>query len=170
MARYGKEMAAVFDATRIDMFWVKVEKTDSCWIWKAFKNENGYGVFWVPKKLYLAHRISYELTTAKLKAGECVLHHCDNPACVNPAHLFVGDQKLNSLDRIKKGRHKPDRTSMYFGVHRQYDSGRWRAAIRVNNTGYKSLGVYVTEIKAAAVYNFHVAMNKLDLPLNKIVL
>lgn len=86
---------------------IKHDET-GCWVFQGYKNDQGYGKI-VCKKFFhreqLAHRISYLLhnSTIPLK-GQCVLHKCDNPSCVNPSHFFVGDRDLNNKDRAKKGR------------------------------------------------------------------
>lgn len=54
-----------------------------------------------------AHRVSYELFVGPIPAGMHVLHHCDNPPCVRPSHLFLGDAKVNAQDRAAKGRMTP---------------------------------------------------------------
>jgi hypothetical protein len=80
-------------------FWNKVTKTKKCWIWNA-ANKDGYGRF---GRKY-AHRISFEWHIGKIPEGLFVCHHCDNPSCVNPEHLFVGSNLDNVLDMISKGR------------------------------------------------------------------
>jgi hypothetical protein len=86
-------------------FWAKVHKTDGCWEWTAYRLKNGYGR--MKKKtaeLVLAHRISWEIHNGPIPNNLQVLHHCDNPSCVNPDHLFLGTVKDNMLDCARKGR------------------------------------------------------------------
>lgn len=87
-------------------FWKKVEirGNDECWLWKSCKNSHGYGRFGVGMKVYLAHRISYEMTFGEIPEGLLGLHKCDNPSCVNPNHIFLGTQEDNMHDAIRKGR------------------------------------------------------------------
>ena len=85
-------------------FWSKVDKTNTCWVWKAFKNDSGYGLFSIKRHMYRAHRIAWELTNGQIPDGIEVCHHCDNPACVRPDHLFLGTQNDNIQDGINKGR------------------------------------------------------------------
>jgi hypothetical protein len=98
-------------------FWAKVAKggPEECWLWLATKNNHGYGMIWAGKpdgNKTLAHRVSYELhfgpipTDTTLYHGITVLHRCDTPACVNPAHLFLGTQTINVADKVQKGRHR----------------------------------------------------------------
>lgn len=90
-------------------FWNKVEKTKTCWLWIGAKIGSKYGVIKVNQKNILAHRFSWELHRGEIPEGEgfhgiCVLHSCDNRNCVNPKHLFLGTQKDNMIDKVKKKR------------------------------------------------------------------
>ena len=86
-----------------DRFWMRIEKTHTCWIWKGGKNR-GYGQIDVNNKLIYTHRFSWELHYGTIPNGLHVLHSCDNPSCVNPEHLFLGTHKDNMQDMVKKGR------------------------------------------------------------------
>ncbi len=89
-------------------FWGKVLKTSSCWVWQGSTNECGYGEFWLSPRVVRAHRFSWLLHHGD-PAGAHVLHTCDNPACVNPEHLFLGTHTDNMKDMTRKGRGKPMR-------------------------------------------------------------
>lgn len=85
-------------------FMMKVEFKD-CWIWKANKNPKGYGMFVVStKNKRLAHNVIWEKLNGVRPKGMLILHKCDNRACVNPDHLFLGTAKDNTQDMLKKGR------------------------------------------------------------------
>lgn len=91
--------------SREDVFWENIEKTDSCWIWKAGKNPDGYGMMFYHGKYKGAHRISWSIHHGDIPDGLCVLHRCDVRNCVNPEHLFLGNHKKNMEDMCRKGRH-----------------------------------------------------------------
>jgi len=82
----------------------KVKKTDSCWLWVASKNANGYGVFWVSKKNVYAHRYCWTTFNGEIPKGKVICHSCDTPSCVNPDHLFISTQKGNLEDMVLKNR------------------------------------------------------------------
>jgi hypothetical protein len=96
--------------TEYQRFINKVNFTSNCWEWTGTKYRGGYGHFrrqingeWVMAK---AHRYSYEVHKGPIPDGLLILHSCDNPSCVNPAHLRAGTAKENVQDMIKKGRKK----------------------------------------------------------------
>jgi hypothetical protein len=75
-----------------------------CIEWTRAKNNMGYGMLRIHNKGKLAHRISYERSVGPIPEGMNVLHSCDNPACLNPDHLFLGTQRDNIQDCVRKGR------------------------------------------------------------------
>jgi len=95
-------------------FWAKVDKAGAggCWWWMGSRcrtkdGESTYGLLRVGRRVQRAHRLSWELHFGAILKGQCVLHKCDNPACVNPRHLWIGTQKDNARDRSSKGRNNP---------------------------------------------------------------
>lgn len=104
---------------------VSPEPNSGCWLWcgDIFRKRGGYGVFTHrPSKTIMqrAHRISWKLfVDPDIREDQHVLHKCDNPLCVNPDHLFIGDQKTNMEDKSYKGRQQ-------FGEqHPKYKHGRY---------------------------------------------
>ncbi len=93
-------------------FWSKVNKNGpipdhkpelgKCWVWIAYKNRDGYGRIRIAGTRWLAHRYSFS-STFGLKPP-AVLHKCDNPACVNPDHLYAGTQAQNMIDKVRANR------------------------------------------------------------------
>lgn len=93
-----------------DRFWSKVNKTPTCWLWIGATCNFGYGKIGIGgrknRKLKDSHRLSWEIHNGIIPLGLCVLHKCDVPSCVNPAHLFLGTKKDNAADAVQKGRLK----------------------------------------------------------------
>jgi len=87
-------------------FLSKVEKTESCWIWKGAKSKSGYGVFSFLCKYIRAHRASYILHKGEIPNNLLVLHSCDVRDCVNPDHLHLGTPKQNMQEMMVRGRSK----------------------------------------------------------------
>lgn len=77
---------------------------DRCHVWTASKKDTGYGKFAFQGKTWLAHRVSWLINRGCIPLKTGVLHKCDNPACVNPSHLFLGNQSDNMKDSKTKGR------------------------------------------------------------------
>ena|SRR6478736_2120937 len=92
-----------------DRFWSYVDKRgpNECWPWVGYTHQQfGYGMISIvtQRPMLLAHRVSLELSGVAIPEGMNVLHRCDNPPCVNPAHLFPGTQADNMRDMQAKGR------------------------------------------------------------------
>lgn len=77
---------------------------DDCWEWMKGKNKDEYGRTMINHKNYGVHHFVYEQIFGPIPNGMFVLHHCDNPPCCNPLHLFLGTQKDNMKDMVLKGR------------------------------------------------------------------
>lgn len=128
-----------------ERFWVFVNKTDSCWLWTAGVDAYGYGqIHRTGLGPIKAHRAMWILTHGPITSKQHVLHNCpggDNVRCVNPAHLFLGDQNINMKDAAAKGRfanrphHGARRLSVeaereLLAVYAQYPTGRLPNGLR----------------------------------------
>lgn len=102
-----------------DRFWPKVDRRgdDECWPWLASKDEHGYGMIHVKNTGHSRHKgdhggghstrshiVAFKLSGGVLLPGQIVCHHCDNPPCCNPKHLYAGNQLMNVGDRERRGR------------------------------------------------------------------
>lgn len=93
--------------TAEERFFRKVERTmraPGCWLWTGSKIPQGYGRVRIDGKALATHRVSWEMHRGPIPKGLHVLHYCDEPACVNPNHLFLGTHTDNMRDMFAKGR------------------------------------------------------------------
>jgi len=94
----------VLNAEVQERFWAKVAKSDGCWEWTGSRARRGYGKVRIGGVLHSSHRLSYEWSVGPIPDGMHVLHHCDNPPCVRPDHLWIGTRTDNQGDMVAKGR------------------------------------------------------------------
>lgn len=88
-------------------FWMRVAIAEpkDCWPWTGTLKEKGYGMAWYAGRSHHAHRLAWQLANRQaIPAGLQVCHACDNPPCCNPAHLWIGTNRDNTLDSVAKGR------------------------------------------------------------------
>lgn len=92
-------------------FWAAVSKKGPtrsvlgrCWKWLRPLDKDGYGEIMVRRRKYKAHQYAWVLLVGELPNGVQVLHKCDNPSCTNPDHLFLGTNRDNTADKVRKSR------------------------------------------------------------------
>lgn len=103
----SKSEPVKFTPEQIARFWMKVNRTsgpNGCWEWTKSLTDKGYGQHGIGGKMMRAHRIAYALEIGPIPSGYFVCHKCDNPKCVNPAHLWTGTCRDNMNDMLSKGR------------------------------------------------------------------
>jgi len=106
----AKKQKAYEDSSMRFMHRVRMAGEGECWEYTGTRNKNGYGVFdWrgpddARVRPHLAHRMMWLIVCGSIPVGQEVCHACDNPICCNPNHLWLGTQRENIHDMIKKGR------------------------------------------------------------------
>jgi len=82
------------------------DNPEDCWLWTGPQVGEGYGWYrnWITRKPAYAHRIMWQLVNGPIPRGKMICHHCDNPACVNPKHIYLGNAGTNARDRSSRGR------------------------------------------------------------------
>ncbi|MBT2587989.1 HNH endonuclease [Arthrobacter sp. ISL-95] len=128
-----------------------------CWEWRGGRSERGYGQFRAPGRSWVAPRASHYIYIGPIPEGLVVLHECDNPPCVNPAHLRAGTTADNSDDKVSKGRQAKgeDVNTNKLAAEHVFEIRRQIAEGRRTSTLAKSFGVSpsaISDIKAGRTW------------------
>jgi len=118
---------------------IKTESEKACWIWQGIKSSGGYGFLKIRRRMIAAHRLAYAIAKGD-PGGMYVCHKCDNPACVNPQHLFLGTNRDNQIDARTKGLLNPPRgDSHYSRTHPEKTARGDRSGRRRKPESYQHL-------------------------------
>ena len=115
-----------------------------CWEWISWKT-GGYGHISINNEIFHAHRLSWIIYNGEIPDKLCVCHHCDNPSCVNPDHLFLGTRKENNQDMAHKGRHRGNRKltkEQVIEIKKLYilDNTSHRQLAKIYNVSHSTIG------------------------------
>lgn len=129
------------DMTHPERFWLKVNKTGSCWVWEAAMAYAGYGTFNLNGKMTPAHRYSWTILRGPIPMGAEIDHICFTPACVNPAHLRVVTRAENC--QYRQGAQSNNKSSGVRGVYWNERAGKWIAKVKKSGK-YTHVGTFDT--------------------------
>lgn len=137
---------------------------NGCWICVSHsKNTHGYPTIYINNKSTGIHRYMYKKFKGEIPEGLCACHKCDNPACINPEHLFIGTYKDNAQDKISKGRDFfPDNTGLHYNKGNKNGRVKLREeqVIKIRNSNLKQREL--AEIyKVSQVLISHIQINKI---------
>jgi hypothetical protein len=99
-----RQRAVVDDLRLREIFDSLIEKTEGCWLWRGTTDDRGYGLLGANGKNYRASHLALQFDGRPVPKGMMGCHHCDNPPCVRPGHLYVGTAQNNVDDRERRGR------------------------------------------------------------------
>jgi hypothetical protein len=112
---------------------IQLNEQTGCWDWTAAHHEKGYGRIGINYKHHRAHRVAFSLFVGPIPDGMMVCHHCDNPGCCNPDHLFTGTTADNFRDMESKGR--GSRKGLYLnGCHGNFKHGEANPRAKLTNS------------------------------------
>ena len=155
--RRSRDVSAVTEADLL-RFWAKVNRSDpcGCWQWLGATDTKCYAKVGRAGRTWKATRwLLSALQGSEIPRGQSVLHSCDNPLCVNPAHLSLGDQKQNMSEAKERGRlvRSPETVAKTSGEnsHWKRDGGEARARLSKRNRGEGNAGAKLTEEKVREI-------------------
>ncbi len=129
----------------------------NCWVWQGATNDgtaNGYGNIKILGEKKLVHRVYWEIINGCIPKDMCVCHHCDNPPCINPEHLFLGTHTDNMRDKTNKGRHHSSKKQQCKHGH-PFDENNTRISTHNNNKKQRVCRTCRKQVKAR-----HIAKKK----------